>query len=129
MVTTGQARYKDNPRATLSLLSGQAHLVSGGNALVQIEVMPGTRLNRVRVTLNEEDITALFRRVSDSIADTHHRLRGLVSGLELGETILAVAVLDASGAPIENAGDTLILTNWPLRGPLISGPHETPFYC
>ncbi|PON16793.1 hypothetical protein C2W62_16610 [Candidatus Entotheonella serta] len=128
--TTAQARHKQkNQLATLRLLSAQAHLVSGGDVLVQVQVSPGTRLDRVQMTLDGEDITASFRPVSDSIADTDDILRGLVSGLALGDATLAVTVLDADGIPIPNAGDTLTLTNWPISGPLISGPHEAPFYC
>ncbi len=70
-----------------------------------------------------------FVRSPTQSADTDDILRGLVSGLALGDATLAVTVLDADGIPIPNAGDTLTLTNWPISGPLISGPHEAPFYC
>lgn len=124
-----QAGQSDNPRATLRLLSAQAHLVSGGGVLVQVEVTPETPLDRVQVTLNGEDVTGLFRPVSSALEATDHILRGLVPAPELGDHVLAVAVLDANQEPIENTGTELTLTNWSISGPLISGPHEAPFFC
>jgi len=127
--TAGQAKHREPPRATLRLLSAQPHLVSGGDALVQVEITPGTLLDRVQVTLNGENVTASFRPLSDAIAGANSILRGLVADLELGDHVLTVAVLDANEVSISNAGATLTLTNWPSSGPLISGPHESPFYC
>ena len=124
-----QARHHHEPRATLQLLSAQPHLVSGGEVLAQVEVAPGTSPDRVEVTLNGDDITALFRPVTRAVEGPNHILRGLVTELELGEHALAVAVLDAKQMPIPNAGMALTLMNWPVSGPLISGPHEVPFIC
>lgn len=124
-----QTRRQDDLRATLRVLSAQAHLMSGGDVLLQVEPAPGTPLDQVQVTLNGEDVTALFRPVSSELEETDHILRGLVLGLEPGEHVLAVAVLDTDQVPIQDAGTELTLTNWPISGPLISGPHEVPFFC
>lgn len=126
---TAQARHKVQPRATLRVLSAQAHLISGGDALVEVEVTSDIPLDHVQVTLNGTDVTPLFRPVSEAIAGAKTRLRGLVSELALGEHTLAVAVLNGDDIPVTNSGVTLTLTNWPSHGPLISGPHEAPFYC
>ena len=126
-----QAEPRDDSRATLRLLSAQAHLVSGGDVLVQVDISPDTPLDLVQVTLDGEDVTASFRPVSDTLGGMRDSLslRGLVAELEIGDHTLTVAVLDANEDPIRHADATLTLTNWPSSGPLISGPHEVPFYC
>ncbi len=117
------------PVVTVSLLSTPAHLVSGGDALVQIEVDPETPLARLQVLLNGADVTPSFRLVTSTVSSANQLLRGHVSGLSLGDHTLTVAVLDGEQVPIDTAGSTITLTNWPSSGPLISGPHQTPFFC
>jgi uncharacterized tannase-like protein DUF6351 len=127
--TAARDKHRDKPRATLRVLSTQAHLISGGDALIEVDVTSNASLDQVQVMLNGEDVTAVFHPVSASLASTDSILRGLVSDLDLGDHVLAVSILDADQQPIRNAGDTLTLTNWPISGPLISGPHEVPFAC
>src|SRR5690606_25246050 len=47
--------------------------------------------------------------------------QGLVQGMDLGENTLQAKAADASG--------TLTVTNYPITGPMLSGPHERPFVC
>jgi Tannase-like family of unknown function (DUF6351) len=69
------------------------------------------------VKLNGHDITDAFRPGARP-----GTLVGLVSGLELGKNKLSAG---GRGQP----KDTLEITNYPISGPITSGPHITPFIC
>ena len=114
----GAAVGNERGKTTVTVLSGRADMVTGGDALVLVDVPPAVDLSAVRVTLNGADVTAAFR------ADpAGQRLVGLVDGLARGSNELAVtAAGDVAGAP-------LTLVNHPLEGPVFSGPHQQPFVC
>jgi len=97
--------------ARIRVLSSHSDLVTGGDALVEIAAPAA-----VSVRLNGRPIDSAFQRRADGA------LVGLVSGLNLGDNLLEAT---RSGA----APARLTLTNWPAQGPVISGPHETPFVC
>jgi hypothetical protein len=95
--------------------------VSGGDVLVRVDVPQNVPLTAVRVTLNEHDVTDTF--VPDATA---HSLTGLVTALQPGKNRLSAAARQSrTGGPVEH----LILTNYPLTGPITSGPHQQPFIC
>src|SRR5262249_12588026 len=101
----------------VTALSTRANLVSGGDVLVRIDY-PAGQLLPLWVTLNDKDVTGQFRPGA-----APNTWMGLVSGLNIGNNVLRVR----TKAP---AGDTsLTITNHPITGPVISGPHETPYYC
>ncbi len=97
-------------------LSTKPWLVTGGDALLRILVGEDLDSAEVRVSLNGEDVTAGFRGAEGGA------LVGLVEGLRGGEN--RVQARAGSSAPAE-----LELTNYPISGPMISGPHEMPFLC
>jgi Tannase-like family of unknown function (DUF6351) len=101
----------------IQTLSSAPQLVSGGSALVRIDA-PGSSLGRTRVALNGRDVTSAFH--ADSHAGT---LTGLVTGLRVGRNTLEANAHGRGGAA------HLTLTNYPITGPIISGPHQTPFFC
>jgi len=104
----------------LSVVSGRADMVTGGDALLRVDVPPRASLDAVRVTLNRsDDVTADFRP-----HPTEHALVGRVSGLRVGDNrVEAVADTPARlRAAVE-------LVNYPLEGPVFSGPHQQPFAC
>ncbi|MFI5734815.1 DUF6351 family protein [Kribbella sp. NPDC051587] len=81
--------------------------VSDGNALIGIT---GRNLENVTVELNGRDVTDAFTR-------TAGRLVGLVRGLVIGRNTVT-------------AGEARLgLTNYPRSGPMLAGPHETPYIC
>ena len=91
----------------IEVVSSQPYLVSGGDALVRIHAPDGAE---VSVRLNGENVSSSFRPDGDSLI-------GLLKGLKLGANTV-------------EAGDArLDLTNYPITGPIISGPHEQPFVC
>ena len=90
-------------------LSNRPDKLSGGDVLVKVVVPPGTQLSDVTVHLNRRDVTGQFWQ--DAAA---HALVGLVTGLESARTALEAK----AGA----SADRLDLQNYPLAGPIFSGP-------
>ena len=110
--------YASDKDFKIEVLSSKPYLVSGGDALVRVTVNDRkVSLGGVRVELNGRNVTGAFR--ADAGART---LTGLVNGLRNGENGLEVDARGASRAE-------LTLTNYPIEGPMISGPHEFPYEC
>jgi hypothetical protein len=105
------------PTLAITALSSRPDTVSGGDVLVQISYPPNQRLPLV-VSLNDHDVTGVFRQGA-----TPNTWIGLVSGLQLGSNVVRVRTKSPAG------DQSLELTNHPITGPIISGPHETPFIC
>jgi hypothetical protein len=101
----------------LRVVSSRPDMVSGGDALVRVELPAGMAARDVKVTVNGADATAKLK------ADAAGRsLTGLVTGLVVGPNTLV-----ATGGG--KASAKLALVNHPITGPLFSGPQEQPFVC
>jgi hypothetical protein len=100
----------------LSVVSSRPDMVTGGDALVRVELPEGTSPDTVTVRVDDRDVTAAFQAVSEVA------LEGLVS--ELGVGVSRVAVATEDGASVE-----LEVRNHPGTGPVFSGPHQQPFVC
>ncbi|HET9705960.1 MAG TPA: DUF6351 family protein [Vicinamibacterales bacterium] len=107
-------------RAKLEIrtLSSRADLVSGGDTLLAVTVPPGTRADQLSVTVNGHDVTAKLSRNGES-----DEFRGLVGGLVAGTN----KVVAKTRTPKADA--TLTIVNHPSTGPILSGPHISPFEC
>ena len=99
-------------------LSSRADLVSGGDTLIAITVPAGTKPGQLKVALNGKDITARF-----TLDAASGEYRGLVEGLALG----ANRIIATTKSPRAEAG--LSITNHPITGPILSGPHLVPYEC
>lgn len=97
---------------TIWVLSSRPDMVSGGDALIRINAP----LDSLTVTLNGRDVTSVFK-----LDGTTHTSVGLVEGLRVGANIL--------NARRGSRSARLDLTNHPITGPIVSGPHLTPFIC
>lgn len=108
------------PRTILvRTLSTRADRVSGDDVLAEIVPPPAEASGRpVAVTLNGRDISSAFR-----VRDGDVRI-GLVTGLVRGQNQLVVR-----GAPWAVPDATLTIANYPSTGPIVSGPHISPFLC
>lgn len=98
-------------------VSTRPEAVSGGEVLVQIAIPRAVAPDRVSITLNGRDVRSAFRAGSPESV-----LLGLVSGLSVGSNQLEAAAPGAGRAQ-------LTLVNHPGTGPVISGPHQSPFVC
>jgi Tannase-like family of unknown function (DUF6351) len=106
-----------SPAPTVQTLSSTPDYVSGGTVLVDVAV-PGTTTNpTVSAQLNGTDVSSAFK--ADPLHAGH--MIGVVSGVKTGSNTL---VANTGGS-----ATTLTLTGYPLAGPIISGPHQTPFEC
>src|SRR5574337_892992 len=101
----------------LSVLSGDAQWVSGNDARIHVRVPPGQR-GDLEFRLNGRKIDPALAEVSDGF-------EGVLTGLAPGRNRLEVRLARGRGSN----GDTLTLTNWPIEGPMFSGPQQTPFVC
>jgi len=96
-------------------LSSRPDLVSGGDAFVEVVVPRGTDLSKVKVTVGSRDVSTAFHPAGPG-------LRGLVSGLPPGRSIITATLQDRTGA-------RLIVKNASQGGPVFSGPLITPWTC
>ena len=118
---THHNRHHGDRDFRIEVLSGRPDTVSGGDALVRVTVeKKHVSVSDVRIELNNADITGAF--TANAAART---LTGLVTGLRLGENRLEVdGKRHGRGSEAE-----LKLVNFPIEGPVFSGPHEQPFRC
>lgn len=112
----GGSDDSDTPAQSLrvSTVSSMPEYVSGGDALVEIAPPAGATGTPV-VTLDGRDVSAAFKATSTGT------YLGKVEGMAVGEHTLAARMGEATGS--------LTLTNYPVTGPMISGPHESPYVC
>jgi hypothetical protein len=100
----------------IKTLSSRPDLVSGGDALVEVKAPAGIPLNQITLTLNGKDVTNQLKPETASGS-----LRGLVAGLNVGENMLLAKAAKTQAI--------LKVTNYPITGPILSGPHLTPYEC
>lgn len=103
---------------TIVAVSTHADRVSGGDVLVRIGV-PDADADAPSVRLNGQDVSAAFR--TEASPGSY---LGLVSGLVNGPNTIQV-----DGGPWEVPAQSLTVTNYPVTGPIVSGPQIQPFVC
>jgi uncharacterized tannase-like protein DUF6351 len=101
----------------LRTLSTRPETVTGGEVLVQIAVPQTVPADRVTITVNGRDVRTAFRPGIQPQA-----LIGLVTGLNVGPN-----QIEASAPGGRRAQITVV--NHAITGPVIAGPHQTPFVC
>jgi hypothetical protein len=116
-----QAANQGNEKIQIAVISSRPDMVSGGDALVRIDIPGAISLGRIVVKLNDQVATSDFH--TDPRA---HALIGLVNGLRVGDNSLQVFT-DGKGRSAPAA--QLALKNYPITGPIFSGPQEKPYLC
>lgn len=104
-------------QVSLQTLSTKPWLITGGDVLVEVVLPANANPAALQVSLNAVVVTDRFRAVSSQ------RMQALLTDLPLGDSTLQASLGNNVGSA------SLVLTNYPLSGPIISGPHETPFLC
>ena len=108
---------RDGPQSLqIRTLSTHADRVTGSNVLVQISLPRQPRKGGLIVSLNGRVVTGAFRETAPG------ELTGLVTGLALGHNTLTA---EAKGV----GSKSLRIVNYPITGPVVSGPHQRPFIC
>jgi hypothetical protein len=103
----------------ITTLSGRPDSVTGGDALVQVTVPADVTPDELTVSVDGADVTSEFVVDADGVT-----LTGLVSGLRPGANAITAT---AHGEDAHRT--TLSVTNYPIQGPVFSGPHQQPFAC
>jgi hypothetical protein len=111
---TGSAQF------VIITVSARNDLISGDSALVRIGVASVIPVSQVGAYLNNAKITSAFKETPAG----SHALQGLVTSLRRGDNTLLVR--DERNP--SNAAQ-LVLTNHAITGPILSGPHITPYEC
>ncbi len=114
-MSIGAVAGDDGTELGIRTLSTRADRVSGGDVLVEIRFEQRNNDRPLRITLNGKDVSAAFRP-----GEAPNTLVGLVTGLAPGRNTLR-----AQG----DGSATLEITNYPITGPITSGPHIKPFIC
>lgn len=116
-VTEATAAKPVQGKIDVKVLSSKYNLVSGGDALVEVKASEGAKASDLRVTLNGRQLVTPLK--FDQPSNT---LRGLVTGLDNGGNWLQVS--GPTGYTVSQP-----LVNYPITGPILSGPHMTPYEC
>ncbi len=104
-------------KVSVDVLSSRYDLVSGGDALVEIKAREGAKASELKVSLNGRELVTPLK--FDQASNT---LRGMVAGLDTGANWLQVR--GPTGYSVSQP-----LINHPVTGPILSGPHMTPYEC
>jgi hypothetical protein len=115
-------RADTNHGINITTLSSRPDIVSGGTALVRVSVPSGVPVSVLTVLLNSQNVTSSFQPEASG-----NSLVGLVQGMPLGRNQLIAEVLGPNNRVVLST--RLTLTNYPITGPIFSGPQEQPFYC
>ena len=100
----------------IRVLSGRADMVTGGDALVEVDLEKNAAPEKFSATLNGQDISKSFTR-----GNSAGTLIGHLEGLKTGKNALEIKSAKGSAK--------LELVNYPITGPVFSGPHQKPFVC
>lgn len=119
------AQAINNPASdvfAVAVVSSAAHQVTGGDARLHIQVPRTVPLHQVEFWFKGVDQRGRF-----SVIPGSRTLTGVIDGLAPGANQLLVkANGNGKGRP---APVPMTLTNYPITGPVFSGPHQYPFVC
>ena len=125
LVITNVAYAKDNPASDefdVKVVSSAPNQVTGGDARLHILVPRTVPLHQAEIWVNGVDQLSHF-----SVMPGTRVLTGVIDGLKLGANDLRVkANGNGKGRP---TAVQMTLTNYPITGPVFSGPHQYPFVC
>src|SRR5262245_13087831 len=122
-MAAGGSAHGKHGKLRIRVVSSPAHLVSGGDARVEVTVPAKSSLDDVQIELDGVDVTASF----GPDPEGNHQLEGVVSGLPLGASKLSASIHGHGKSKPNHARVTLV--NHSLDGPMFSGPRQTPFLC
>jgi len=100
---------------TIQVLSNRADLISGGDALVQINLPAGVPALGVKVALNGTLINNMFA------LRPNGKYQGLVTGLNNGDNLLTATSTQGRAK--------ITITNHPIGGPVFAGAQLQPWIC
>jgi hypothetical protein len=105
-------------RPAITALSTDASLVTGGDVLVKVAFGSAMSADNLNVSAGGRDVSKAFQPAGEPGA-----FIGLVTGLANGKNVIEAGT--KSGA----SRATLEVVNYPITGPVLSGPWQQPFVC
>ena len=112
----------DRPVFSVEVVSSAADQVTGGDARLHIDVPRTVPLHQVRVLVNGHEQRDHFSAVPGT-----RMLTGVIDGLNDDDNdVVVMANGRGRGRP---QPVSVSLTNYPITGPVFSGPHQHPFIC
>jgi len=102
----------------VSPVSNQPHLMSGGDALVEITT-DAPAIDDLVITVNDRVATVAIAEYANE--GGLRQYRALLSGLDTGKNLVRVETGEAASA--------LTLVNYPITGPIFSGEQQQPYLC
>jgi len=106
----------------VEVVSSAADQVTGGDARLHITVPETTPFQQVEVWVNGVNMADNFAQIPGT-----QMLTGVINELALGENNVIIKQ-HGQGAGLPESAH-LTLTNYPITGPIFSGPHQHPFIC
>jgi len=125
-LSDGNSFAQSAAKLEIRILSSRPDLVSGGDALVEVKAPAGVSFSQITLTLNGKDVTGELRESPDTGS-----LRGVIHGMTLGDNTLSAVIKPATKSVLAGRAlqASLKITNYPVTGPILSGPHLTPYEC
>ena len=114
-------KWKPHYSFAVNVVSSASDQVTGGDARVHIEVPWMVPMHKVQVKVNGMDQSDHFSRIFGT-----RTLSGVVNQLRLGKNKITVKAKWWWWKPNKAK---LTLYNYPITGPVFSGPHQHPFIC
>jgi hypothetical protein len=111
------ARARAQSRPIIAVLSADPSLVTGGDVLVGITFGSRVPAGGPHVTVGGRDVSQAFKPAEPGV------FVGLVTGLVNGKNLIELGETPGS------ARASLEVVNYPITGPVISGPWQQPFVC
>ena len=105
-----------SPDLSIRVLSDRSDVISGGDALVAVQVPGSVQPSQITMTLNGRDVTGRFAKRANG------RYEGRLEGLKIGRNVLTAS---APGV----GGDSAVIRNHSIGGPVFSGPQVQPWVC
>src|SRR5690606_31568358 len=114
--SSGSSRGGVTPEVQLDVVSSAPDQVSGGDVRIALRGAEDV-LSGISLRLNGETVS------HDGLQGAGGELEGLVDGLVVGDNLLEVQ------HPRHGTLASVELVNYPITGPMFSGPHQYPFVC
>ena len=111
-----------HPPLEVEVVSSAPDQITGGDARVHIDVPAGFPLDQIKVLVNGWNQADAFSPIPGT-----NTLSGVIDGLYEGRNRLVVVPFGRS--KIRPRPAKMALTNYPITGPVFSGPHQYPFVC
>lgn len=102
---------------SIKAVSTKAHLVSGGDLL--IEITSSAPADRLQLQVNGSLIPSVLVATASNVELNHYR--AIIADLPLGASTISVSAGDSRSE--------LAIVNYPITGPIFSGDHQRPYFC